>query len=88
MNLDIWNSLSEDQQQYVKSVSSRFIQAVCSSKARDRFDFYQMYSVQKRSDVYVISDGVQEIGGVEYHEQDNALNQIPRPGLRKFSCFD
>jgi len=69
MNLDTWNSLSEGQQQYVKSVSSGFIQAVCSSRARDGFEFYQMYSIQKRGDVYVISDGVEEIGGVEHHDK-------------------
>ena len=74
MKPDRWNRLSSEQQEFVRSMSSRFVQAVFASEAVDGYDFALKYDIQNKDGKYFISNGSNVIGDI-YH-QDKAVIEI------------
>lgn len=69
MNQNTWDYLTQEQRDAVRSMSSRFIKAVHSSKARDGWDFGEKYSVQKIGSRFVITDGTTPLPGISHSDK-------------------
>ena len=75
MNPDRWDKLSPEQQSFVRSVSSRFIQAVFASEAVDGYDFSLKYDIQYKDGKYFISNGSNMICDI-YHKDKIVLERL------------
>jgi len=69
MNPDRWNRLSSGQQAFIRSVSSRFIQAVFASEAVDGYDFSLKYRIESQDGNFVITNGSNVIGDISHQDK-------------------
>jgi len=69
MDPNLWNRLSSDQQAFIRSVFSRFTQAVFASEAVDGYDFSLKYSIQQQDGNFVITNGSNVIGDISHQDK-------------------